>query len=89
MSFHSRLQVTPHPPIVRGLDLVINKLRQAGHIVVKWQGPLRTGDLLDIGGEFTLSGARDDSGSIPHGYTLMQSPQQHQVYQRANLSRNR
>jgi amidase len=56
-----RLQVTPHPPIVRGLDLVVNKLRQAGHIVVEWQGPLRTGDLLDIGGEFTLSGARDDS----------------------------
>lgn len=65
----------PSSPIVRGLDLVINKLRQAGHIVVKWQAPLRTGDLLDIGGEITLSGARDDSGFIPHGYTLMQSPQ--------------
>jgi hypothetical protein len=52
---------------MRGLDLVVKKLRQAGHIVVEWQGPLRTGDLLDIGGEFTLSGAREDSGSTPAG----------------------
>ena len=55
--------MTPHPPIVRGLDLVVAKLREAGHIVVEWQGPLRTGDLRDVGGEFTLSGAREDSGS--------------------------
>jgi len=52
---------------MRGLDLFVKKLRQAGHIVVEWQGPLRTADLLDIGGEFTLSGAREDSGSTPEG----------------------
>jgi amidase len=34
-------QVNPHPPIVRGLEHVVDKLKQAGHIVVEWQGPLR------------------------------------------------
>ncbi|KIR50831.1 amidase [Cryptococcus gattii Ru294] len=32
--------VTPHPPIQRALNHVIDKLRKAGHHVVEWQGPL-------------------------------------------------
>ncbi|WWC87431.1 uncharacterized protein L201_002320 [Kwoniella dendrophila CBS 6074] len=32
--------VTPHPPILRGLGHVVEKLRNAGHTVVKWQGSL-------------------------------------------------
>ncbi|WWC59837.1 uncharacterized protein I303_102399 [Kwoniella dejecticola CBS 10117] len=32
--------VTPHPPILRALDHVIGRLREAGHTVVRWEGPL-------------------------------------------------
>jgi hypothetical protein len=60
-------QVTPHPPIVRGLDLVVEKLRRAGHIVVEWKGPLRTTDILDVGWRVTESAARDDSESLGIG----------------------
>jgi len=55
--------MTPHPPIMRGLRFVVDKLRQAGHIVVDWQGPLRTKDFIRIGDTLTLSGAKEDSES--------------------------
>jgi amidase len=29
--------VMPHPPILRGIQLVVDKLRRAGHTVVEWQ----------------------------------------------------
>jgi amidase len=56
--------MTPHPPILRGLKYVVDKLRNAGHIVVDWQGPLRTKDFIRIGDTLTLSGAREDSKSV-------------------------
>jgi hypothetical protein len=46
---------------MRALKVVVNQLKQAGHIVVEWQGPLRTADLLNVGHQFTLSGGKDDS----------------------------
>jgi hypothetical protein len=55
--------VTPHPPIVRGPDLVVEELGRAGHIVVEWKEPLRTTDILDVGWQVTESAARDDSES--------------------------
>jgi amidase len=55
--------MTPHPPIVRGLRHLVEKLRKAGHVVVNWQGPLRTRDFIRIGDTLTLSGAREDSRS--------------------------
>ena len=48
---------------MRGLRFVVDKLRKAGHIVVDWQGPLRTRDFIRIGDTLTLSGAKADSES--------------------------
>lgn len=56
-------EVTPHPPIMRGLKYVVQKLKQAGHIVVEWQGPLKTESVADVGWEFTSSGGKEDSKS--------------------------
>jgi len=49
---------------MRGIKHVVAKLREAGHIVVDWQGPLRTRDFVEVGDKITLSGAKDDSESI-------------------------
>lgn len=46
---------------MRALKLVVKRLQQVGHIVVEWQGPLRTDDLVKVGHQFTLSGGKDDS----------------------------
>jgi amidase len=45
------VQVTPHPPIIRGLRHVVEALKRAGHTVVDWQGPLggkETQELMDL-----------------------------------------
>jgi hypothetical protein len=46
---------------MRGLETVAEGLRQAGHIVVDWRGPLKTQELLDVGAELFMSGGREDS----------------------------
>jgi hypothetical protein len=40
---------------------VVAKLRQAGHLVVDWRGPLRTKEFLEVGDQITLSGGKEDS----------------------------
>lgn len=47
---------------MRGMKHVVEKLRQAGHlVVVDWRGPLRTKEFLEVGDEITLSGCKEDS----------------------------
>jgi hypothetical protein len=46
---------------MRGLETVAERLRQAGHIVVDWRGPLKAQELLDVGAELFISGGREDS----------------------------
>lgn len=32
--------ITPHPPVQRAMELIINKLKQAGHDVIEWEHPV-------------------------------------------------
>jgi hypothetical protein len=45
-------QVTPHPPILRGLQHVVAALKAAGHILIDWQGPVGIKETREIMGEF-------------------------------------
>jgi hypothetical protein len=45
-------QVTPHPPTMRGLKYVAQKLKSAGHVVVEWQGSFHVETTMELIGGF-------------------------------------
>jgi hypothetical protein len=51
---------------MRGLQHVAEALKRAGHIVVDWQGPLRTKDILDVGDALTYTAGGEDSEFKTH-----------------------
>ena len=59
--------VMPHPPILRGIQLVVNALRRAGHTVVEWQPYKHTYavDLLDS--IFSADGGEDIRNALNLG----------------------
>jgi amidase len=39
--------MTPHPPVKRAMELIINKLKAAGHDVVEWEHPVPMRTIMD------------------------------------------
>lgn len=51
--------VGPHPPVLRGLRVVAEALKKAGHNVVDWEPPSQERATTLIGGFFSADGAHD------------------------------
>ncbi|KAM0376448.1 hypothetical protein ACHAPY_007781 [Fusarium culmorum] len=51
--------VGPHPPVLRGLRVVAEALKKAGHKVVDWEPPSQERATTLIGGFFSADGAHD------------------------------
>ncbi|QPC71343.1 hypothetical protein HYE68_002095 [Fusarium pseudograminearum] len=51
--------VGPHPPVLRGLQVVAEALKKAGHKVVDWEPPSQERATTIIGGFFSADGAHD------------------------------
>ncbi|GKU21475.1 unnamed protein product [Fusarium langsethiae] len=51
--------VGPHPPVLRGLRVVVDALKRAGHKVVDWEPPSQERATTIIGGFFGADGAHD------------------------------
>jgi hypothetical protein len=45
---------------------VVEALERAGHIVVNWEGELRTKDILEVGEALTCTAGGEDSKSRSH-----------------------
>lgn len=49
--------ITPHPPVQRGLQLIVDKLKAAGHEVIEWEHPIPVQTLKDnLGKIFVADG---------------------------------
>ncbi|KAI0472365.1 amidase signature domain-containing protein [Xylaria cf. heliscus] len=51
--------VQPHPPITRGLNMVVEAIRSAGHKIVDWNPPAQAVGIAIHGAFLTANGARD------------------------------
>ncbi|KAM0492707.1 hypothetical protein ACHAP8_009725 [Fusarium lateritium] len=56
--------VGPHPPVLRGLRVVVEALKKAGHKVVDWEPPSQERATTIIGGFFSADGAHDVYGHL-------------------------
>ncbi|KAL6916189.1 hypothetical protein FSST1_007684 [Fusarium sambucinum] len=56
--------VGPHPPVIRGLRVVVEALKKAGHKVIDWEPPSQERATTIIGGFFSADGAHDVHGHL-------------------------
>lgn len=50
------MQVLPHPPVLRAVQTVVDKVKEAGHMVTPWE-PYKHSDAVDmIGKIYTADG---------------------------------
>lgn len=54
-------QVLPHPPILRGIQTVVDKAKEAGHTVVAWK-PFKHQQAVDFANQVYAS----DAGEVRH-----------------------
>jgi hypothetical protein len=62
-------QVTPHPPTMRGLRYVAEKLKAAVHMVVEWQGPFHVESTMEL-----MAGFWGADGGITSEFTHLHNP---------------